>query len=190
MVKKKLFVVLSTFSVLAFSTGYASASAVKPTLSQTADSSIGAAEVMFAQIMIPHHEQATQMSKLALTNSSNRKVLSLARNIIKAQTREIVSMNRWLKAAGAEAVPGMDMGMHGMKGVMTDQQLTDLGKLKGSKFDRLFLSQMIIHHQGALKSVSAIANSRNTEAKALARSIKSTQSAEISVMKSMLASIK
>jgi uncharacterized protein (DUF305 family) len=142
---------------------------------------------MFAQMMIPHHQQAIRMSKFALANSSNPKVLALARNIIKAQTREVARMNRWLRVAKAGVASATDMGMRGM---LTDQQLKVLGKLKDSKFDRMYFYQMIFHHQGALQSVSIIANSRNIEAKALAGSIKSTQSAEISAMKSMLAAIK
>jgi uncharacterized protein (DUF305 family) len=142
---------------------------------------------MFAQMMIPHHQQAIQMSKFALTNTSNSKILTLARNIIKAQTSEIVRMNRWLKMASAGVTGGMDMEMQGM---LTDQQLKTLGNLKGSKFDQIYLSRMIFHHQGAVQSVSIIANSQNIEAKALAGSIKSTQNAEISAMESMLAAIK
>jgi uncharacterized protein (DUF305 family) len=68
--------------------------------------------------------------------------------------------------------------------------LKTLGNLKGSKFDQIYLSRMIFHHQGAVQSVSIIANSQNIEAKALAGSIKSTQNAEISAMESMLAAIK
>jgi uncharacterized protein (DUF305 family) len=187
MLHKKFFVVLSIFCALTLTTSYANALVVKPISFQMASSSFGAAEVMFAQMMIPHHQQAIRMSKFALANSSNSKVLALARNIIKAQTMEVVRMSRWLKVAKAGVASGTDMGMQGM---LTDQQLKVLGKLRGSKFDRRYLSQMIFHHQGALQSVSIIANSRNFEAKALAGSIKSTQSAEISAMASMLAAIK
>ena len=155
MLHKKFFVVSSTFVALASTTSYANASVVKPISFQMAVFSFGAEEVMFAQIMIPHHKQAIQMSKFAL--------------------------------AKAGVARGTNMEMQGM---LTDQQLKVLEKLKGSKFDKLYLSQMIFHHQGALQSVSIIANSRNIEAKALASSIKSTQSAEISAMKSMLAAIK
>lgn len=184
---KKFLVLCSIFTVSFSTVNFASASVDKQATFQMGASSFGPGEVMFAQEMIPHHQQAIQMSKFALINSTNPKVLSLARNIINAQASEIVRMNRWLKVASAGMASGMDMGMQGM---LTEQQLKVLGKLKGSKFDRLYLTEMIFHHKGALKSVSIIANSRNAEAKALSLSISSTQSAEISKMQSILATIK
>jgi uncharacterized protein (DUF305 family) len=187
MLRKKFFVVFSILFTLVAITSCANSSVVKSNAFPAANSSIGTEEVMFAQMMIPHHQQAIQMSKFALTNTSNSKILTLARNIIKAQTSEIVRMNRWLKMASAGVTGGMDMEMQGM---LTDQQLKTLGNLKGSKFDQIYLSRMIFHHQGAVQSVSIIANSQNIEAKALAGSIKSTQNAEISAMESMLAAIK
>ena len=143
-------------------------------------------DVMFAQMMIPHHQQAVEMSDLAISISTNKDVLALARQIKAAQDPEITQMQGWLTTAGASSTMDHDMGMDGM---LSDEEIATLSKAKGVEFDKLFLSGMIAHHEGALSMVSMIEDSENNEARKLAADIKSSQSAEIELMKSYLATL-
>jgi uncharacterized protein (DUF305 family) len=140
-------------------------------------------DIMFAQMMIPHHQQAVDMSTLAETRSTNPEVLALAKQIKDAQAPEIKQMTAWIESSGAGMDMGHDMGMGGM---LTDEQMTALGNAQGAEFDKLYLEGMIGHHQGALQMASMIENSDNAEAKQLAANIISSQSAEIDKMKKML----
>lgn len=140
-------------------------------------------DIMFAQMMIPHHQQAVEMSNLAIAISKNPKILALAGQIKSAQAPEISQMKSWLKSAGTSL-----MGAHGMamEGMLTDEEIATLKISTGRDFDQLFLEGMIAHHQGALTMVSMIEDSENAEAKKLAANIKSSQSAEIELMKKYL----
>ena len=143
-------------------------------------------DIMFAQMMIPHHQQAVEFSKLAISKSQNPKILALAEQIKAAQVPEISQMKAWLSSAGTSL-----MGEHGMAmdGMLTDDEIATLASSTGTNFDRLFLEGMIAHHQGALTMISMIEDSENAEAKKLAENIKSSQSAEIEVMKEYLQSL-
>ncbi len=140
-------------------------------------------DIMFAQMMIPHHQQAVEMSDLALSISTNKDVLALARQIKEAQAPEITQMKNWLTEAGASTNMGHDMGMDGM---LSDEEIATLAAATGNDFDKLFLSGMIAHHEGALAMVTMIEESDNDEARQLASDIKSSQSAEIELMKGYL----
>lgn len=150
-------------------------------------SSLDANDIMFAQSMIPHHQQAIDISNIALKQSTNKDVKSLANQIIKAQKSEIAQMKYWLKVKKAPISMGHDMGMSGM---LSERQVAELAKLKGRKFDIAFLKDMIAHHQGALEMTTWLSGSKNPEAKKLAMAIRSAQSTEISRMEMLLGSIK
>jgi len=150
-------------------------------------STLGANDIMFAQGMIPHHQQAIDISIIALKQSTNKDVKSLANQIIKEQKSEIAQMKYWLKVKNAPMSMGHDMGMSGM---LSERQVAELAKLKGQKFDVAFLNDMIAHHQGALEMTTWLSGSKNSEAKKLAKSIRSAQSTEISRMEKLLSSIK
>lgn len=145
--------------------------------------SLGMNEIMFAQRMIPHHQQAIDMSTSALARSSNAKVKALASGIISDQKKEINQMKYWLAAKKAPLKMGHDMGMDGM---LSGSQVAELKKLRGSKFDTAFLKAMIEHHEGALGMLSMLGGSKNSEAKALSKEIRAAQSGEISVMQKLL----
>jgi uncharacterized protein (DUF305 family) len=149
---------------------------------------IGPSETMFAQGMIPHHQQAVTMAKLAIKYSHNRNVLAIARKIQAEQSPEIAQMKSWLVQAGltVTGMHGMDMGNSRM---LTTKQLSALGASRGKNFDRLFLQGMIGHHQGAIQMAALIADSPVVEAKILHRNIIRVQSAEIAQMKVLLTKI-
>ncbi len=143
-------------------------------------------DIMFAQGMIPHHQQAIEMSNLALKNSSSSEIQTLAKGIILAQRKEIAQMKYWIASNKESLSMGHDMGMNGM---LSSSQVKDLAKLKGSKLDKSFLAAMIAHHKGAVDMVSMLNGSKNAEAKKLAKEIVSAQSGEITMMTKLLAKI-
>lgn len=154
-----------------------------------------AADVTFATDMIPHHEQAVQMSALVPTRSTNPAVIKLAADISAAQGPEIQTMKGWLaqwNAGSPDGHDGHDGAMDGMpgmqmQGMVDDATMTKLESLNGAEFDKLFLQSMIGHHEGAIAMANTeIANGLNPDAKALAQQIVTTQQAEITQMKQML----
>ncbi|WP_433173713.1 DUF305 domain-containing protein [Actinoallomurus sp. CA-150999] len=144
-----------------------------------------AQDVMFAQMMIPHHQQAITMAEQAATKASSPEVKKLAARIENAQQPEIDKMTGWLKDWGA-AMPSPG-GMHMGDGMMSEQDMKKLGTLSGKAFDKAFLQMMIKHHQGAITMAKTEqAQGSNADAKALASSIISSQSAEITTMQNLL----
>ncbi|SFR67736.1 Uncharacterized conserved protein, DUF305 family [Agromyces sp. CF514] len=150
------------------------------------------ADVMFAQMMIPHHEQAVEMSDTVLAiDGVGDRVIALAEQIKDAQQPEIDQLEAWLDewGAGAGDSDGMaDMG-HG-DGMMTADDLASLEAATGDDASRLFLEQMIVHHEGAIDMAEAeVADGEHAGAVEMARSIVETQAAEIDEMRDILATL-
>ena len=127
------------------------------------------------------------MSNMALKNSASPEVKKLAKEIIAAQGKEIVQLKYWLSATKSSMTMDHDMGMGGM---LSKSDLIALKKLKSVKFDSAFLKAMIAHHEGALDMVSMLDRTKNSEAKKIAIDIRAGQSAEITLMKKLLAKSK
>jgi uncharacterized protein (DUF305 family) len=151
----------------------------------TSSNEFNAAEIHFAQMMIPHHQQAVEMSDLALKNSKDSAVIELAKQIKAAQAPEIEQMKSWLTKSGFDPNAPHNMMMAGM---LSDAEISKLKQSKASAFDKLFLAGMIKHHEGALQMLTMISGSTNDEVKTLSENIASTQTIEIETMKAMLAS--
>lgn len=159
-----------------------------------------AADVTFAQGMIPHHRGAIEMADLAPTRAKSPQVRELATKIKAAQDPEITTMTGWLRQWGEpEAAVGMsehsghtmNMGSSGgeMAG-MSAEDMTMLASLNGPEFDRMFLTMMISHHQGAINMATAEQNDgRYGPAKELAGQIITSQRAEITQMQGLLESV-
>jgi uncharacterized protein (DUF305 family) len=143
------------------------------------------ADIMFLQMMIPHHQQAVDISNLALKTSKDAELLSLAKTIRDAQRSEIAMMKAWLKDAGA----GTDMGhsMEGMGGMLNGAELSALNAETGTKFDLLWLKGMTGHHDGAIHMTTMIRDARNPEIKAFGEKVIADQTAQIEQMKAMIA---
>jgi uncharacterized protein (DUF305 family) len=125
-----------------------------------ADSSYTSADVHFMQGMILHHHQALLMSRLASDRTNNENILDLAGRIDVSQDDEITLMQDWLKER-SEMVPDpadhhSGHMTHGMVGMATEEQMTNLADSKSIDFDELFLSLMITHHDGAIKMVKEL----------------------------------
>ncbi|EGD57001.1 DUF305 domain-containing protein [Gordonia neofelifaecis] len=143
------------------------------------------ADVMFAQMMLPHHEQALVMSDIILAKPGiPAQVTALAKQIKDAQGPEIAQLQSWLKEWGAPAQAPMD---HEMDGMLSEEDLTKLRAAQGTDAAKLYLSQMIEHHEGAVDMAKdEIADGKNPDAIEMARSIVDSQQKEIDEMKAML----
>ena len=148
------------------------------------ESSFTGADVMFLQMMIPHHQQAIDISNIALKTSKDSELLALAKTIIGAQSAEIIQMQAWLH--GSNSNPGMGHSMDGMGGMLDDAELSALSAATGSEFDRLWLKGMIGHHDGAIHMTQMIEDARNLEIKSFGEKVVKDQSAQIIQMKAML----
>ena len=144
------------------------------------------ADVMFLQMMYPHHAQAVEMAKLVPTRSQNQQVKDLASAIEQAQAPEMQQMTTLLAGFGKPA-PSATMS-HSMPGLMTPQQMTELTGLSGAAFDKMWLQMMVEHHQGAITMANdELKNGTNADAKKMAEAIIAAQQGEITTMNGMLA---
>ena len=143
------------------------------------------ADMQFTMMMIPHHEQAVEMADMILAKDGiDERVLTLAEQIKAAQGPEIDLMESWLDEWGTPMgdMDGMDHG-----GMMSDTDMQALEDATGAEASRLFLEQMIAHHQGAIEMAETeLANGKNADALALAQAVVDTQSAEIETMQDLL----
>ena len=145
------------------------------------------ADLMFTMMMIPHHEQAIEMADLILDEDGiDAEVVALAETIKAAQGPEIELMESWLDEWGT----GMgDIGGMG-DGMMSDTDMQALEDATGDEASRLFLEQMIEHHEGAIDMAQAeVDNGENPDVINLAESIIQSQTAEIATMEDILASL-
>ena len=156
------------------------------------------ADVQFMQGMIVHHAQAIEMTALIESRTENKDLRSFGARIDSSQSDEIKFMKRWLAARGEPISPamshmaGMDMSSHSMlmPGMLTPKQMQALKKAKAAEFDRLFLTGMIQHHNGALKMVKDLFDTagagQDAELFNFATDVDSGQRAEIRIMQTML----
>jgi uncharacterized protein (DUF305 family) len=150
------------------------------------------ADVLFAQGMIPHHQQALDLAAVALDPKfeAGEEVRTLATAIQGGQQPEIERMTTWLQGWGQPMeMPGMDDADHmaTMNGMMTDEQMTSLQGMSGPDFDTAWLTMMIAHHEGAIaQAESAKAAATNPDVTALADQIIAAQQGEITEMQALL----
>ncbi|GAA0964915.1 DUF305 domain-containing protein [Acrocarpospora macrocephala] len=162
-------------------------SAPPATASPQSTVTVNDADVQFAQMMIPHHEQAVEMAKLAATQAADPEVKDLAAKIEAAQDPEIKTMTGWLSAWGKPAVPEGGHSGHSMPGMMTEEDMVKLQTARGTEFDELFAEMMIAHHQGAIQmAVEEQGYGKNPRAIELAKTIQTSQQAEIDQMEKLL----
>ena len=142
---------------------HASTSAARPSSASAAeaiDPKHSDADVEFASMMIPHHEQAVDMAGMVEDGEAGQEVRSLAGRIEKAQAPEIELMQSWLTSWGRSASGDMSGMGHG-DGMMSDGDMAALEAADGAEAARLFLEQMIVHHEGAIEmAAAAISTSR------------------------------
>ncbi|MGG7655193.1 DUF305 domain-containing protein [Kocuria rosea] len=153
------------------------------------------ADVMFAQMMVPHHEQAVEMSETLLAKEEvPAEVADFAQQVIDAQGPEIERMNAMLEAWGQEpmmesgGMEGMDHGSGaGMSGMMSEEDMQALEDAQGTEASRLYLEQMTAHHEGAVEMArDQVEQGQNPQAVALAQDVIEAQEAEITEMEGLL----
>lgn len=152
------------------------------------------ADQMFAIMMIPHHQQAVEMADLVLQKADiDARVGELAQQIKAAQDPEIATMEGWLTSWGIDYDSSGTSGMAGMghgDGMMSDADMAELEQAEGSEASRLFLEQMIEHHEGALVMAQAqVDDGEFPAAVELAQAIVSVQTEEIATMRAILESL-
>jgi len=149
-----------------------------------------AEDVMFAQMMIPHHEQALELAALVPDRSSNPEVIALAAKIAGEQQPEITTMKALLLQWDVDPDEMSHESGHAgmaMAGMVDDATMVKLDNLKGADFDTLWLQSMISHHEGAIAMAKTeIADGTSADMKTLAGNIVTAQQAEIDQMKQML----
>lgn len=147
-----------------------------------------ATDTMFAQMMIPHHAQAVEMSDMILEKQDiPAPVRDLATKIKAAQGPEIETMTGWLKNWNETATAHSG---HGMEGMMSEADMAKLEAVQGTEAAKLFLSQMITHHEGAVTMAKAeAADGVNADAVSLSKVIVTAQEAEIVEMRNLLGAL-
>ena len=153
-------------------------------------SAVDSDDVEFVQGMIPHHQQAVEMSELALDGRAGAAVQELARRIQEAQDPEIVAMRGILSRWGIEED---EHAMHHSPddakkmGMLTEAQMSELAMMSGAEFDQRWIQSMIMHHEGAVEMAeAALEGGVDEEVLAIAAGIKSVQLAEIAELRALL----
>lgn len=155
--------------------------------SALAEGEVNASDSMFVMMMIPHHEQAVDMSKTILDKEGiDEQTRDLAQQIKDAQGPEIELMRSWLTSWGLGTSVDMSGMGHG-DGMMSDDDMAALESAHGADAARLFLEQMIVHHEGAIEMAqTALDQGSNPAVLSLAQTILDAQTAEIIRMKDLL----
>jgi uncharacterized protein (DUF305 family) len=162
-----------------------------------------AADVRFMSGMIDHHAQAILIAGWAPSHGASASVRALCERIVVGQRDEIALMQRWLRDRGlpvpdgnashAHDMPGMDHPVALMPGMLTATQLAQLDAARGPEFDRLFLTFMIQHHQGAIAMVNELFSANGATLDDLifkyASDVNVDQTTEINRMGRMLAAM-
>ncbi|BCW68721.1 DUF305 domain-containing protein [Arthrobacter sp. NicSoilB4] len=174
----------STMPGMDHSTGHATPGSSAATAAEDHNGS----DAMFAQAMIPHHAQAVEMSDMILKKQGiDARVTALATKIKAAQAPEIEKMTGWLKDWNE---PTQAPGGHSMTGMMSGDDLTKLDAATGTEAAKLFLSQMVAHHEGAVEMANAeVRSGQNADAVRLGKDIAASQTGEIQEMKNLLAAL-
>ena len=147
------------------------------------------ADIMFAQMMIPHHEQAIELADMALdpTLMASEQVKALASQIKNAQDPEIDLMAKWLDEWEQ---PLMDMSVdHSMtmEGMLSVDELGAIGQMNGEEFDQAWIGAMIAHHKGAIEMADTVkAEGESALVQELADAIIQAQKLEIDTLELLL----
>jgi len=157
---------------------------INPVSSNQSAIELSSQDVMFLQMMIPHHEQAVFMSDLAQTQADSDAIKKLAKAISITQKLERSKMREWLTEAGEPlSSDGHSMGADGM---LSEQEILTLRAANGKAFDKLFVKGMTAHHKGAIEMAKdEVSSGQNEKVKAFAVAVIALQGAEIVTLKAI-----
>lgn len=151
------------------------------------------ADVRFMQMMIAHHAQAVVMTRYAERAGASARVLRLATKIDLSQAGEITLMQDWLHDHGQFVPDTSSWRTMQMAGMLSLAEMEQLSQARGVEFDRMFLRQMIRHHEGAITMVQELLKTpraaQQVDVNVLANEVEATQTAEIGLMWQMLADL-
>ncbi|MGI5156475.1 DUF305 domain-containing protein [Microbispora sp. CA-102843] len=147
-----------------------------------------AADVRFAEAMIPHHRQALEMAGMAAARTGDPLVTAVADRVVDGQRPEIAVMESWLRGLGRTPPPAHDHGTSdqgaGGYGMASEEELTRLRTARGRAFDTLFLTLMIRHHEGAVSmAAQELRRGRDRAMRTMAQDVVSGQQIEIARMR-------
>ena len=187
-------ILLSGFTALALLAGCGGSSVadVAEKAVDTAKDAIGFndSDVMFSQMMSPHHEQAIEMSDIALdpTVGASNAVKELAARIKAAQDPEITKMKTFLTTWKERLTPDSSKDhSHMMSGMLSAEDLKKLSSLRGAEFDRAWMIGMIEHHEGAIEMAKdVLKDGKDSAVRTLANLVATVQDSEILEMKKLL----
>jgi uncharacterized protein (DUF305 family) len=149
------------------------------------DAEWNAADVRFVEAMIPHHEQAVEMSKM-VGSTASPELVRLAAAITESQSGEIELMSAWLAEWGGEVDAHGGHGGSG-HGMMSNEDMGSLSLASGMDFERMWLTMMIAHHEGAIEMASEVLEQgKDPRVAELAQAVITAQQAEIVQMRAML----
>jgi uncharacterized protein (DUF305 family) len=151
-------------------------------------SSYGAADATFVRMMIPHHLQAVEMAALAPTRASNPKILAIAGRIRAGQIPEVAQLRAWLRARGLSEDDGHAGHDHAaMRGLQTPAAMRALAAARGGAFDRMFVTMMSAHHQGAVEmAAEVLAVVKDIKVEEIATYIATEQAIEITRLRELI----
>ncbi|MFU8871702.1 DUF305 domain-containing protein [Micromonospora sp. SL4-19] len=148
------------------------------------------ADIRFVTMMIPHHEQALVMARLVAERGQNPKLKIIADRILAAQEPEIKTLDTWLTDRGLDRNSG-GPHQHSMTGMQSAEALELLAAARGADFDRMFVTMMIEHHQGAIDMAGEVlALGVDGIINEMASGVIAEQSAEINRMREALGTAK
>ncbi|MEU5942778.1 DUF305 domain-containing protein [Micromonospora sp. NPDC047548] len=148
------------------------------------------ADVRFVTMMIPHHEQALVMARLVADRGENPQLKIIADRILAAQEPEIKTLETWLTDRGLDRKSG-GRHQHSMAGMQSTEALNLLTAARGAEFDRMFVTMMIEHHQGAVDMAGEVLGlGTDGIINEMASSVTVEQGAEINRMREALATAK
>ncbi|GMM96641.1 DUF305 domain-containing protein [Microbacterium luteum] len=178
---------LAVASTLAVTGCAAGATVTAPTPNQSGET-FASADVMFAMMMIPHHEQAVAMSDVLLSKEDiDVRVRELAEGVKAAQQPEIELMESWLDEWGMDEFGDMGRMTPGPGMMMSEMDMSVLEDASGTDAERVFLEGMIVHHEGAIQMSEALLEAgSNPDARDLAEEIIVDQTDEIALMRDLL----
>ena len=180
--------------------GQASKTLTADQATELAKASFTEADVRFMQMMIVHHQQAVDMSELVEARTNNEEVRAASGRILASQADEIAFMTEWLADRG-QPMRMAHSGTHGpdhaehmtMMGMASPDQMATLAAAEGTDFDRMFLTLMIAHHEGAVDMVEELLNQPGTAADPIlyrfVTDVDNEQTSEIEKMDVILASL-
>ena len=157
-------------------------------------------DAQFIDMMVPHHQGAVEMAKVAQQRAEHPEIAQMAEAIITAQEGEISQMKAWrLDWFGSDEtppmermpmVPGMGNGHAAHSGSGTMDMAADVEALRTAPdpFDKAFIEAMIPHHQSAIDAAKAAElRAERAEIKGLAQAVITDQQREIEQMQRWLA---